>query len=307
MHTHFEGVHVALGIRDSLKPFMPGTSTLIGAVIVDDLRRTLMAGFTSIRELGGYAGDVAPAIDMGAIVGPRVYAAMSLLSITGGHGDIQDVPLQTVMHACANGSSSSFVCDGVDGCIKAVRQQIRRGAKVIKICSTGGTLSLNDQPEDTQFSPEELRAIVQEAKRSSRVVAAHAHGKPGIMAALEAGVKSIEHGSYLDEEVAAKMKEMDAVFVPTRHIVEGLFSGDDDLDPRQRAKLERTIQLSRDSIKLAVKMGVKIALGTDSFSSDKNHAVAHGKNAMELRYAVEAGMTPLQAIEMATATCPETL
>lgn len=306
-HTHFEGVGVAIGIRDSMKPFLPGTATLIGAVIVDDMRRTLMAGFTSIRELGGYGGDVAPAIDMGAIVGPHVYAAMSILSITGGHGDIQDVPLQTVLDACAHGSSSSFVCDGVDGCIKAVRQQIRRGAKVIKVCSTGGTLSLNDQPEDTQFSPEELRAMVQEAKRSSRVVAAHAHGKPGIMAALDAGVKSIEHGSYLDEEVAAKMKEKDAILVPTRHIVEGLIDGDDDLDPRQRAKLERGVQLSRDSIKLAIKLGVKIALGTDTFSSDRNHAVAHGKNATELRYAVEAGMTPLQAIEMATATPPETL
>ncbi|EGO59155.1 hypothetical protein NEUTE1DRAFT_99338 [Neurospora tetrasperma FGSC 2508] len=307
VHTHFEGVGVAMGIRDSMKPFLPGTATLIGAVIVDDMRRTLMAGFTSIRELGGYAGDVAPAIDMGAIVGPHVYAAISILSITSGHGDIQDAPLRTVLDACANGSSSSFVCDGVDGCIKAVRQQIRRGAKVIKVCSTGGVLSLNDQPEDTQFSPEELRAIVQEAKRSSRVVAAHAHGKPGIMAALEAGVKSIEHGSYLDEEVAAKMKEKDAILVPTRHIVEGITAGNDDLDPRQRAKLERTVQLSRDSIKLANRMGVKIALGTDTFSSDRNHAVAHGKNAMELRYAIEAGMTPLQAIEMATATPPETL
>ncbi|KAK1778619.1 hypothetical protein QBC45DRAFT_413771 [Copromyces sp. CBS 386.78] len=306
-HTHFEGAHVAVGIHDSVKYFMPGTSALIGAVIVDDLRRTLMAGFTSIRELCGYAGDVAPAIDMGAIVGPRVYPAIGILSMTGGHGDPQDVPLQTVLEGCAYGSSSSFVCDGVDGCIKAVRQQIRRGAKVIKVCATGGTLSLNDQPEDTQFSPEELRAIVQEAKRSSRVVAAHAHGKPGIMAALDAGVKSIEHGVYLDEEVAAKMKEKDAILVPTRHIVEGMAAGDDDLDPRQRAKLERSIQLSRDSIKLAVKMGVKIALGTDSFSSDRNHALAHGKNAMELRYAVEAGMTPLQAIEMATATPPETL
>lgn len=180
-----------------------------------------MAGFTSIRELGGYAGDVAPAIGMGAIVGPHVYAAMSLLSITGGHGDIHDVPLRAVLDACANGSSSCFLCDGVDGYIKAVRQQIRRGAKVTKVCSTGGVLSLNDQPEDTQFSPEELRAIVQEAKRSSRVVAAHAHGKPGIMAALDAGVKSIEHGSFLDEEVAAKMKEKDVILVPMTTSIHG--------------------------------------------------------------------------------------
>lgn len=260
-HTHFEGVGVALGIRDSMKPFMPGTATLIGAVLVDDMRRTLMAGFTSVRELGGYAGDVAPAIDMGAIVGPHVYAAMSILSITGGHGDIQDAPLKTVLDACAYGASSSFVCDGVDGCIKAVRQQIRRGAKVIKVCSTGGTLSLNDQPEDTQFSPEELRAIVQEAKRSSRVVAAHAHGKPGIMAALDAGVKSIEHGSYLDEEVAAKMKEKDVILVPTRHIVEGVSAGDDDLDPRQRAKLSGPFSCLGTASSWLSRWGSRLPLG----------------------------------------------
>ncbi|KAK3951266.1 hypothetical protein QBC32DRAFT_398825 [Pseudoneurospora amorphoporcata] len=218
----FEGAHVAVGIHDSVKYFMPGTSALIGAVIVDDLRRTLMVGFTSIRELCGYAGDVAPAIDMGAIVGPRVYPAIGILSMTGGHGDPQDVPLQTVLEGCAYGSSSFFVC-----------------AKVIKVCATGGALSLNDQPEDTQFSPEELRAIVQEAKRSSRVVAAHAHGKPGLMATLDAGVKSIEHGVYLDEEVAVKMKEKDAILVPTRHIVEGMAAGVLRLESRASSRLLR--------------------------------------------------------------------
>ncbi len=117
------------------------------------------------------------------------------------------------------------------------------------------------------------------------------------MAALDAGVKSIEHGMYLDEEVAAKMKEKDAIFVPTRHIVEGLNAGAEELPPQSKAKLERMTQLSRDSLKLAVSLGVKIALGTDTFSSDRKHIVSHGTNAKELHWAVAAGMSTQQAIE----------
>ncbi|KAK3318431.1 hypothetical protein B0H66DRAFT_557225 [Apodospora peruviana] len=306
VHTHFMGSNIVGSLQDSFTQFLPGMPALIGAVTVDDLRATLMAGFTSVRELGGYAGDVYPAVEAGAIVGPHVYSSMSVLSITGGHGDQHDVPLATVLDACSRGTPFAL-CDGVEGCTRAVRQVIRRGAKVIKICSTGGVLSLNDEPEDSQFSPAELVAIVEEAARSGRVVAAHAIGKNGIMAALDAGVKSIEHGMYLDEEVAAKMKEKDAILVPTRHIVEGLAAGAEDLAPVTRVKMERMLQLSRDSLKLAVKLGVRIALGTDTFSSDRKHRIAHGKNAKELQYAVDAGMSPLRAIEMATAVPPETL
>ncbi|KAK3323932.1 hypothetical protein B0T19DRAFT_443384 [Cercophora scortea] len=307
VHTHFSGTDiVSQGPGDSYKMFLPGTATLIGAVTVDDLRATLMAGFTSVRELGGYAGDVAPAVDKGVIVGPHVYSSMSVLSITGGHGDQHDVPLQTVLGFSASGSEIAL-CDGVDECIKTVRQVIRRGAKVIKICSTGGVLSLNDQPEDSQFSPAELKAVVDEAARSGRVVAAHAIGKNGIMAALDAGVRSIEHGVYLDEEVAAAMKEKNVTLVPTRHIIEGLATNGGDMPPVMRVKFDRVLQISRDSYKLAIKLGVKIALGTDTYSSDRKHPISHGTNAKELYWACEAGMTPIQAIEMATANGPETL
>lgn len=306
VHTHFMGCDIVAPVTNFIPSLLPGTAALIGAVTVDDLRATLMAGFTSVRELGGYAGDVFPAVEKGAIIGPHVYSSMSILGITGGHSDIHELPLTTVKDSCSLGVPFQ-VCDGVDGCTSAVRQVVRRGAKVIKICSSGGVLSLNDQPEDSQFSPAELRAIVEEAARSSRVVASHAIGKNGIMAALDAGVKSIEHGMYVDEEVIAKMKEKDAILVPTRHIVEGLAAGAEDLPPKVRAKVERMLQLSRDSVKLAVKHGVKIALGTDTFSSDRKHPISHGKNAKELMYAIEAGMSPLDAIEMATATPPETL
>ena len=156
-----------------------------------DLEATLMAGFTSVRECGGYAGYINEGIEKGAIVGPTVYSALGVLSITGGHGDQHAMPLDAVFDSCKNGGPWAL-CDGVDGCTKMVRQMVRQGAKVIKVCSTGGVLSMNDQPEDTQFSPAELKAIVDEAARSGRVVAAHAIGKPGIIAALHAGVKSIE-------------------------------------------------------------------------------------------------------------------
>ncbi|KAL1874527.1 hypothetical protein Daus18300_003546 [Diaporthe australafricana] len=306
VHTHFGGANVVGGLNDSVKTFMPGTQFQVGAVTVDDLRATLMAGFTSVRELGGMAGYLQPMIDSGAIAGPTVYSALSLLSITGGHGDQHDCPLSLVRGE-HDGSNGIALCDGVDECVKMVRSVIRNGAKVIKICSSGGVLSINDQPEDTQFSPAEIEAIVQEAARSGRVVAAHAIGKPGIMNALRAGVKSIEHGMYLDQEVADLMKEKGAILVPTRHIVESLAAGSQDLPPVLLKKLNKMVQLSRDSFKFAVAEGVRIALGTDTLSSDRKNILAHGRNAKELHWMKVAGMTPLQAIEAATATPPETL
>lgn len=199
------------------------------------------------------------------------------------------------------------LCDGVDECIRMTRTVIRNGAKVIKICSTGGVLSLNDQPENSQFSPAEIEAIVQEAGRSGLVVASHAIGKPGIMSALRGGVKSVEHGMYLDQEVADLMKEKNAILVPTRHIVESLAEGAWDLPPILQKKLNRMLQLSRDSFKLAVEQGVRVALGTDTSSSDRNNPLAHGNNARELHWMKVAGMSALQAIESATAIPPETL
>ncbi|TPX10542.1 uncharacterized protein E0L32_008592 [Thyridium curvatum] len=305
-HTHFMGTHVVGDLRESFKQFLPGRETLIGAVIVDDLEATLMAGFTSIRELGGFAGDLVPAIEKGRIAGPTVYGSMGILSITGGHGDLRDEPLSTMVDCCNHGGKW-MLCDGEEECIKRLRQLMRRGAKVVKICSTGGVLSLGDQPEDSQFSPKELRAMVEEAARSSRVVASHAIGKNGIMDALRAGVRTIEHGMYLDDEVVALMKEKGAILVPTRHIVETLNLDMSELPPEVREKVLRMTELSRSSLRMAVREGVKIALGTDTYSSDRSHICSHGTNARELHWAVEAGMTPLQAIEMATAMGPETV
>lgn len=306
VHTHFLGAGIMESLTDSFKNFMPGHEAQMGAITVDDLRATLMAGFTSVRELLGYAGYMHPLIDKGAIVGPNVYSSFSILSITGGHGDLHDCPLDQV-HAANGRGGLHALCDGVDECTKMTRMMIRKGAKVIKICSTGGVLSLNDQPEDSQFSDPELRAIVEEAARSSRVVASHAIGKSGIMNALRAGVKSIEHGMYLDREVTDLMKEKGAILVPTRHIVECLAADPSELSPPLVKKMRRMVQLSRDSFKLAVDEGVHIALGTDTAVSDRKDPLSHGHNGMELHWMKVAGMTPLQAIEAATATGPDTL
>ncbi|KAK8052072.1 hypothetical protein PG993_003457 [Apiospora rasikravindrae] len=305
-HVHFGGHGLAFSTLNVSSSFLPGAPTLAGAVTVADLRRTLDAGFTSVRELMGYAGYLWPGIRDGYLVGPNVYSSLAALSITGGHGDDHELPLCAVKQFGEAGGAS-YLCDGVDECTKAVRTIIRRGARCIKVCSSGGVLSLNDDPEDRQFSDDELKAIVDETERSGRAVAAHAIGKAGIMAALRAGIKSIEHGCYLDEEVAALMKEKGATLVATRHIQESLLLDPSGFPEPVVKKIKKIVPLTRKNYDLAIQQGVKIALGTDTWNSNPEHRVAHGKNAMELTYAVKAGMTPLQAIAAMTANAPEVL
>lgn len=226
--------------------------------------------------------------------------------MTAGHGDLHTVPLTAVLDYCRH-VSQFCVVDGVPECIRAVRLALRSGAKVIKICATGGVGSELDDPQDSQFSPEELKAVVDEAARAKRLVAAHCHGKEGMMNALNAGVMTIEHGSYLDEEVAALMKEKNAILVATRSIqVKGLLLKDI-WSPAQYEKLKIVEQENLKAYKLAIKLGVRIALGTDLGISDANTIMSHGQNGKELFYAVEAGMTELEAIEASTAISPETL
>ncbi|KAK1967371.1 amidohydrolase [Colletotrichum sublineola] len=306
VHTHFVGLDVVTGFDTGLFNVLPGSNALVGAIIVQDLEETLMAGYTSIRELGGYAGDLVLAIEKGRLVGPNVYSAIAAMSITGGHGDQHALPIQTMMRFAECGGPCSIV-DGVDDCTKAVRLLVRRGARCIKVCTSGGVLSLLDDPEDRQFSDEELKTIVEEAGRSRRAVAAHAIGKAGIMAALSAGVKSIEHGMYLDDEVADAMLEKGAIFVPTHHIMTTLGKDPSQLPPPLAYKFKKLMEKAKESYQLAIKRGIKIALGTDSASSDRTKGLAHGNNAMELYWAVKNGMTPLQAIEAGTANCPEVL
>ena len=194
------------------------------------------------------------------------------------------------------------ICDGVPECLRAVRKQLRNGADFIKVCASGGVSSEVDHPVHQQFSGEELQAIVEEASRAERIVAAHCHGKPGIMAALEAGVKTIEHGSYLDEEAAAAMVEAEAVLVPTRFIIEEGLALEEAWPPYAYKKLVMVADHHANALRLAIAHGVTIAAGSDALIGSMGR-----HRTREVRYLIEAGMTPLAAIESATANGPLTL
>lgn len=293
-HAHFFGV-----VRPDLLQLVTQPVARGAARCAVDLSRTLDGGITSAREMGGYGLQIQPAIAEGTVRGPTVYGAGSVLSPTGGHADIHNVPLPFLEHT----GDFSGLCDGVPECLKAVRKNLRMNAKVIKICASGGVMSEVDHPIHQQFSDEELRAIVEEAARAERVVGAHCHGKPGIMAALRAGVKTIEHGSFLDEEAADLMLENDATLVPTRYVVDQLLDRADEMPRYAYEKLSFIADHHAAALKLAIAKGVRIAMGTDIFVSGPDY----GQNSREMIHLVDAGMTPLEAIEAATANGPITL
>jgi imidazolonepropionase-like amidohydrolase len=273
-----------------------------------DLRRALDSGITSIRDAGGFAVDVAPAVLDGTVVGPTIHAAGAILTTTGGHGDLHGFPVDVVHGLSATGGMSRL-CDGPDECAKAVREQLRRGAAVIKICASGGVLSERDDPKHQEFTHDELRRIVEVAELSERVVMAHCHGKPGMLAAIEAGVKTIEHGTYLDDEVTAAMVEHDVLLVTTRMIVTelrevGLAAG---MSPASFAKLEFAADTHMEAIGRAHEAGVRIAMGTDCAMSDPALPAAWGNQTRELALLAEVGMSPLAVIEASTANGPDTL
>lgn len=301
-HVHYFGI-----TSSSLDDLLLLPQSLAGARLTRDLAATLDAGITSVRELGGYGIDLAKAVDEGSIPGPKIYSSATLLSQTAGHGDLHSHPLHAVNDGTRHGLPV-HVCDGVDECIKAVRMQIRRGAAVIKVCATGGGTSLIDDVQQPQFSHAELSAIVEEAARCDRIVAAHCHGKRGIMAALEAGCKTIEHGSFLDEECIKLMREKDVILVSTRYAIDFAWKHARDLGKQAAAKLEIIGEANKKSCELAVRAGIRMALGTDlGIINGPNFDHHHGMNAQEFVYAVKAGMTPLEAIEAGTANAPSSL
>jgi len=260
-------------------------------------KRTLLAGFTTIRNVGS-DGDAAfalrDAIDEGLVPGPMIQVAGHAITPTGGHGDRT--------HGYREGlfpipSAPEGVADGPAECRKAVRMQVKRGADVIKLTATGGVLSATAAGTDQQLFEDELKAIVETAHMLGRRVAAHAHGADGINAALRAGVDSIEHGSFLDEESISLFKETGAFLVPTllagatvtdRAQEEGYFP------PPVEAKAKRVGPVILDAFRRAHQAGVRIAFGTDSGVS------RHGENAEEFSLMVQGGMTPHQAIAAAT-------
>lgn len=285
--------------------------SLAGARSARDIAATLNAGFTSCRELCGFGIELAQAVNEGALVGPHIYSASSFISPTAGHADAHGVPIDHFTHSNATGGSFCLA-DGVPECLKAVRLQLRKGAHVIKICCSGGIASEKDSLDDQKFSDEEVKAIVDEAARAGRIVAAHCHGKVGIMAALRNGVRTIEHGTYLDDEAIDLMLKNKAILVATRTIIQAGLEMAKAFSSTSMAKLEAAAPVHKTAYSQAIAAGVTVALGSDLGVSYQENGkggtlLDHGRNGLELLYAVEAGMTALQAIEAATANGPLTL
>lgn len=262
-------------------------------------RITLLAGFTSARDVGceGYA-DVAlrDAIDEGDVPGPHMIISGPALGITGGHCDNTLLPVE--FHAVGDG-----VADGVAGVQQKLREVIKYGASVIKFCATGGVLSKGDDPKASQYTQEEMKAIVTDAHRLGRKVAAHAHGGEGIIWASEAGVDSIEHGTYIDDKGIAVLKKNGTYMVPTIYLNDWLVENMDRIGMPDFYKQKELVvaQVSFKNMANAVRQGVKIAFGTDSA------VYPHGLNARQFAVYVKMGMTPAQAIQSATVSAADLL
>jgi len=269
------------------------TQAMVGARYA---RRTLLAGFTTVADVGGDNEAIFALRDAtarGDVPGPRILAAGSAISVHGGHADVNGLR-EDVMHVLRPHS----VCSGPDDCRRAVREQVWLGADLIKITATGGVLSNTAAGLGQQFSDEELAAIVDSAHRMGRRVTAHAHGLDGVNAFLKAGGDSIEHGTYLDASSTVLFKKSGAYLVPT--LMAGDFvariaaSPGNFFTPAQSAKALEAGPKMVDMARRAHAAGVKIAFGTDSGVS------AHGDNAQEFALLVKAGLTPLEAVQTAT-------
>jgi imidazolonepropionase-like amidohydrolase len=300
-HTHFMGSREMDLSRQATEPV-----ALRAARSVLDLTNALNAGITSVREVGGLGLYLRQAIREGLLDGPSIYAAGAILSTTGGHGDLHCYPLSWVAEL-GRQDGTLRLADGISECMRAVREQLRRGAAVIKVCASGGVLSEVDDPIHQQFTDAELRIIVEVAGLADRVVAAHCHGKAGIMAALEAGVATIEHGSYLDAESCDAMRETGTILVPTRSIIEDILRNLENVPPYAAAKLVSIADVHADAMRMAIERGVTVAMGTDIGLTGMDLPNSWGTNGSEFGHLVRLGMTPLQAIEAATATAPLTL
>lgn len=263
-------------------------------------RRTLLAGFTTVRDLGSDGNAMfalRDAVNANEVPGPRILVAGAAISATGGHGDVHGFR-QEVLDVLP----SSGICDGADGCRAAVRRQVKRGADVIKVTVTGGVLSETAAGTGQQLTDEELRAIVETAHALGRKVTAHAHAAEGIEAALRAGFDSIEHAMWADEDTMRLFKETGAWLIPTVYPITAVGDTPEkirqgplgDLPPPIMQKLLKLGRQPKDMTALAYRMGVRIALGTDSGVSP------HGENANEFIEYVNAGMNTMEALVAGT-------
>jgi imidazolonepropionase-like amidohydrolase len=291
MHVHLQG---ELGpSNDSDTVNLSDADTLMKSAHF--AHKTLMAGFTTVRDLGASAEQIfalRDGVKKGWISGPTIVAAGSSVAVTGGHGDVDGMaPDLMKLH------TAETVCDGPYDCRRATRHAIKFGADVIKITSTGGVLSDTDTGTGQQMADDEIKEVVDTAHSLGRKVASHAHAAAGINAALRAGVDSIEHGSYADKESIKLFKKGGAYLVPTLmagDTVVNLAKTTDFMSPAIRAKAIRVGGDMTDNFKRAYKAGVKIAYGTDSGVSK------HGYNAREAQLMFAAGMTPQDILVSAT-------
>jgi imidazolonepropionase-like amidohydrolase len=298
-------VNLLLGGPDHASPLNavqddPAVRTLRA---VANARRTLRAGFTTVRNLGlfiqtgGLLLDVAlkKAIDLGWIDGPRVVPAGHAITPTGGHLD------PTMFQAFAPHimplTIEEGIANGISEVRTAVRYQIKHGAKVIKVCASGGVMSHTGPAGAQQYSDEELAAIADEAHRAGLKVAAHAHGDDGIRAAIEAGIDCIEHCSLASDATLDLMVERGTFLVATTYLADGMDVSH--AAPELQAKAAEVFPRARATISKAIERGVRVACGTDA------PAIPHGRNAKELIALVDRGMTPLQAIRAATVVSAE--
>jgi len=266
-------------------------------------RKTLEAGFTSVRDVGSLpflAVDLRNSINDGLVPGPRIVASGPPISITGGHGDLNNYSPQTRVSMFPE-ERDFQIADGVDQVRHVVRAQVKYGVDVIKILATGGVLSKGDSPGAPQFTPEELKAAADEAHMAGRKIAAHAHGTQGIKNAILAGIDSIEHASLIDDEGIRLAKERGV------YLVMDIYNDDYILGkaiefglPKENVEKEKMVgRLQRENFEKAVKAGAKMAFGTDA------GVYPHGDNAKQFYYMVKYGMTPAQAIRAATSSAAD--
>jgi imidazolonepropionase-like amidohydrolase len=299
MHVHLEGETSKDGTlkRFTLNPTdMAFESTRYA-------RNTLMAGFTTVRDLGGTGVNISlrNAINKGVVIGPRIFTCGKSIATTGGHADPTNGYRKEMQ---GDPGPAEGVINSPEEGRKAVRQRYKDGADLIKVTATGGVLSLAKDGSGPQFTEEELRAIVETAKDYGFRVAAHAHGAEGMKRAIRAGVTSIEHGTYMDDEAIALFKKFGTFYVPT--ILAGRTVADSAKVPGYYApvvvpKALAVGPLIQGTFAKAYKGGVKIAFGTDSGVS------VHGRNALEFEFMVEGGMPPMAAIQSATIIAAELL
>jgi imidazolonepropionase-like amidohydrolase len=293
-------VHLAIG-QESIQQRLLIPPSLNTAMALVHARETLEAGFTTVRDAGFTTRGVKMAVDRGVFPGPRMRIAVSPLSQTGGHGD--SLMPSGVNVAPSDPERPLGVVDGIDNIRRVTREVLRAGADQIKIMTSGGVLSPNDEPGATGFSPEEIAAVVYEAHASGKTVMSHAQATQGIKNAVVAGVESIEHGIYLTEEICAEMKKRGTFLVATLvaplWVIRRAEKDPSSLPPYAVRKAKEVAEAHTRSFRMAAESGVRIAMGTDSGVGP------HGTNAEEIALMVENGLTPMQAIVATTRTAAE--